>query len=830
MEFYTNIAVRGDNIYVRGIKDGVSYQHKCDFSPTMYVSNNGKVSEWRTLDGNFVVPIQPGTIRDTKEFIKKYEGVSGFSVCGQNNYSFQYISDIYRNRVNFDTSLVRVFFIDIETSTEEGFPDIVTANEEILLITIYDSKHKLFTTFGSKPFENKFKDVKYVLCNNEQHLLKEFMVFLQHNYPDIITGWNSDLFDISYLARRIERILGKTTTSKLSPWGWVKEKIVSVNGKDEFSYEIPGIANIDYMAAYKKFARQKLESYRLDFVAQHELDDKKLENPYDNFKDFYTKAWQTFVEYNIHDTRIVVQLEEKLKFLEIVIGMAYNAKVNYEDALSPVRMWDAIFYNYLKTKKIAIPLQDFGSSKSEKFAGAYVRDPIIGAHKYIVSFDLQSLYPHLFMQYNISPETLHDVITPCTVEQLLNKEVDTSYVVENNLSLTASGWSYRKDIRGFIPDLMDSMFSERKAAKDKMLALEQEYEDDKTKQHLIREIDDLDNLQSSLKTSLVSAYGAIGCPYFRYFDIRMAESITLSGQLTSRWVANDVNRKMNFIMKTEDVDYVIYGDTDSLYISMEKMIEKFYPNATVQENIKHMDKICKDIFAPMIKKSFDNLCAYMNAYEQRMFMKREILADKGIWTGKKTYILNVHNSEGVQYDTPKLVVKGLAMVKSSTPAIIREQLKKSIYVILEGDEKKLQKYISDFKVEFDKLSIEDISFPRSVNGVSKYSGSPIYIKGTPIAVRGSLLFNHYIKKYKLDKQYQLIKNGDKIKYVYVKLPNPFNENIIAFPQKLPKEFKMEEYIDYDMQFEKSFLDAITTVVSPLGWTAVEYASLESFFG
>ena len=832
MEFYTSALPWGDKILVRGYDKGRAYQRKVDFYPTMYVTSKTQ-SKWQTLDGMYVDEIKPGTIKETKEFLKRYEGVEGFPVFGQTNYGYQYISDTYEDEIKWDMDLFKTFTIDIETSTEHGFPDIKLANEEILLITVKDLTNKQVITFGYSPtgdiYNNTREDVNYQAYTSEQNLLKDFVMWWQGNYPDAITGWNTDFFDVPYLVRRIDRELGESFSKKLSPWGILHERKTFIKGNEEIHYDIAGISQLDYLELYKKYTYQKQESYRLDYIAEQELGDKKKENPGDSFKEFYTKHWQKFVEYNIHDVELVDQMEDKMRLLELHLTMAYNAKINPQDVYSQVRMWDAIIYNHLRKKNIVIPAKTF-SGKDAQFEGAFVKDPLIGMHKWVASFDLNSLYPHLIMQYNISPETLTSEKLSVDVDKLLNQEIDTSYAKRRDLAVTANGWCYRKDIKGFMPELMEQMYVNRSKFKKQMLKVEQEYQNDKTKKHLLKDISRLNNLQMAMKIALNSAYGAMGNQYFRYFDIRMAEGITTSGQLSIRWMANKLNAFMNKTLKTEGQDFVIAIDTDSIYLSLEDLIERVCVDKDTAGKIKYMDKICEDVFQPFIDTGYKELADYMNAYSQKMVMKREVLADKGIWTAKKRYVLNVHNSEGVQFAKPKVKVMGLEMVKSSTPAVIRDKLRESINVILEGDEKVLHKYVSTFRTEFDTLPIQDIAFPRGVNGMKQYAGSPIYSKGTPIHVRGALLYNHYIKKFGLDKKYQPIRDGDKIKFVYVKKPNPFQEDVIAFPQELPKEFGLEAYIDYDKQFEKVFADALQIVIEPLSWKTQEESSLEDFFG
>jgi DNA polymerase elongation subunit (family B) len=834
MEFYTSVQPVGDKIFVRGYENGKPYRRKIDFYPTLYVNSKDQVSsKWRTLENNIVDEVRPGTIKETRDFVKRYSDVSGFDIYGQTNYAYQYISDNYPEEIRFDMDHIKVFTIDIETSTEHGFPDIKSANEEVLLITVKDLATKNVTTFGYSPtgdlHNNNRDNVDYRAFTSELSMLKEFMIWWQENYPDIITGWNTDFFDVPYLVRRVDRELGESFSKKFSPWGYINERKTFIKGSEEIHYTIMGIAQLDYLQLYQKYTYSKQESYRLDYIAEQELGSNKLENPGSTFKEFYTQYWDKFVEYNIRDVELVDQLEDKMRLIELHLTMAYNAGINYEDVFSQVRMWDTIIYNHLRKKNIVIP-QKTDSHKDAQFEGAYVKDPLVGKHNWVASFDLNSLYPHLIMQYNISPETLTSEKISCTVDKLLNREVDTSYAHRRDLSMTANGWCYTKEFQGFMPELMNQMYVNRSKFKKQMLKVEQEYQHDKSKVQLLKEISRLTNLQMAMKIALNSAYGAMGNQYFRYFDLRMAEGITTSGQLSIRWMANKLNAFMNKTLKTEGQDFVIAIDTDSIYLTLESLIEKVCPEKSTEDKIKYMDKICEDIFQPFIDSGYQELADYMNAYSQKMVMKREVLADTAIWTAKKRYVMNVHNSEGVQYAKPKVKVMGLEMVKSSTPAVIRDKLRDAIPVILSGDKSKLHDFVDSFRQQFQKLPVDAIAFPRSVGDIKKYSGSPIYTKGTPIHIRGALLFNHHVKRFGLENKYQPIRSGDKIKFVYVKKPNPFQEDIIAFPSELPKEFELTSYIDYDKQFEKTFIDAIQIVIEPLGWRAQEEANLEEFFG
>jgi len=829
LNFYTNVVQYGSKMLVRGYDENGQFKHRVDFQPTIYVPSKTP-TDYKTLEGKYVAPLNPGTIRDTRDYIDRYKDVSGFEIYGNNNFVAQYISDNYRGEIIGDTDKIKVFTIDIETATEFGFPNIEQANEEMLLITIQDNKTKDITTWGRKPIGNS-GDVEYRCFESESAMLQDFLVWWQMNCPDVVTGWNINFFDIPYLARRIENLLGESFAKKLSPWDLINQRKVAMKGSEELTYDIQGVAMLDYLDLYKKYTYTTQESYRLDHIASVELGDKKLDySEYGSFKDFYEQNWKKFVAYNIHDVQIVDKLEDKMKLIELQLVMAYNAKINYEDVFSQVRMWDAIIYNHLRDQGIVIP-GNSGNKKWDKFEGAYVKDPLVGLHKWVASFDLNSLYPHLIMQYNISPETMLEGRETVNVDYLLERKFDTSEVKAKGVSMTANGVCYRKDKQGFMPELMEKMYKDRSKYKKQMLGVQQQYEKDKSKKELLKEISRLNNLQMAMKIALNSAYGAMGNQYFRYFDLRMAEGITTSGQLSIRWMANKLNEFMNKTLKTTKKDYVIAIDTDSIYLTLETLVESTCAGKTDEQKIQFMDKICEEVFQPFIDKGYKELADYMNAFDQKMQMKREVLADKGIWTAKKRYILNVHNSEGVQFAEPKIKVMGLEMVKSSTPAVIRDKLKDSINVILEGDEKKLHRYIEEFRDTFNKLSIEEIAFPRGINGIKEYAASStIYRKSTPIHVRGALLFNHQLKELNLTHKYQPLKDGDKIKFVYLKTPNRIQEDIISFSQTLPTEFDLHRYIDYEKQFQKVFLDALQIVIQPLKWNVEEQSSLEDFFG
>ena len=830
MRFYTNVQMIGNNFLVREVVNGKREIYKEEYSPTLFVKSNKK-TKYKTLDGESVEPVKPGTVRDCREFYKKYDGVDGFKIFGNNRYIFQYLSDKYpQDEVKFDISQINLVTMDIEVKAEQGFPDPESCSEEMLTISLQDYATKKITTWGRKPYVPTQDNVTYYHFSDEIEMLNSFLYHWSKNPPDVITGWNVRLYDIPYLCGRISRIMGDKKCKLLSPWGLVSQDEIYISGRRYNVYDIAGMTTLDYLELYKKFTYKAQESYRLDYIANIELGQKKLDHSeFDTFKEFYSGNWKKFVDYNIIDVELVDRLEDKMKLIELALTMAYDAKVNYQDVMYQVRMWDTIIYNYLKKRNIVIPPKD-SSDKNDKYAGAYVKEPKPGKYDWVVSFDLNSLYPHLIMQYNISPETLLETKHPSvTVDKILGEEL--TFEMYKDSAVCANGAQYRKDVKGFLPELMEKMYAERVVFKKKMLEAKQAYEKTPTKK-LEKEIARCNNIQMAKKISLNSAYGAIGNQYFRYYKLANAEAITLSGQVSIRWIENKMNDYLNKLLKTEDIDYVIASDTDSIYINFGPLVDKFF-NSKIDNKAKIvslLDQVCKDKLEPFIDKSYQELANYVNAYDQKMFMKRENIADRGIWTAKKRYILNVWDSEGVRYEEPKLKMMGIEAVKSSTPAPCRKMIKDALNIMMSGTEEDVIKFIDDSRVQFKKLPPEDIAFPRTVSNVNKHkSTSSIYAKGTPIHARGALLYNHHIKDKKLDNKYSLINNGEKIKFCYLKKPNWIHENVISFISDFPTELDLDKSIDYELQFEKAFLEPVKVILDAIGWNVEKVVNLELFF-
>lgn len=831
MNFYTNVFAQRDNVYVTGYKDGRRYRKKFKYKPYLFVPSKSNQSQYKTLDGKVVDRVDFDSMSDARDFVKTYK--DAVSLYGLTSYPYLFIYDYFRE-MNYDTDLISVVYLDIEVGSNEGFPDIQLADKPITAISL--RKKGKTICFSCVEFKNKTPEtVTYVKCKDEVDLLQKFLVAWNSPEwsPDIVSGWNIEFFDIPYLVNRIKKLLGEEEAKKLSPWRFLYEHSVKTRGRDNQVYLPQGIAILDYFNLYRKFTFTNHESYKLDAICHAELGTGKIDySEYDSLNELYLKNPQKFIEYNIVDCERVEQLEDKLKFIEQVMTIAYDAKVNYNDTLTTVRSWDIIIHNYLMNQNKVIPFFE-PVSHDQELIGGYVKEPKTGMYDWVVSFDLTSLYPHLIMGYNISPETFLTRLQGITIEEIVNGGLDSirDEIISRNASCCGNLCLYSNEVQGFFPALMERMYKDRAAAKKKMLEYKKENEKNPSPQ-LEKLIVQYNNIQQAKKIQLNAAYGAMSNMYFRFFNFNNAESVTASGQMTTQWIEKKLNEYLNKILKTEKFDYVIAADTDSIYVNMDPLVKASgLKDADDKKITDFLDKVADQKFQPFFNKIFDELKNYTNAREQKMFMKRECIANKAIWTAKKRYILNMYNNEGVPYETPKLKMVGIEAVRSSTPKVCRDAIKEALYIIMNKDQKTLINYIDEFRAKFNAMPVEDIALPRTGNGLTKYyDANFICKKKTPIHVRGALIYNHLLKTKGLQNKYPEMYNGDKIKFLHLKMPNESLSPVISILTVLPQQFNLHKEIDYDTQFDKAFLEPLQIILRTIGWETEKVNTLEDLFG
>ena len=817
--FYTSVERFANNLLYRGYDDdGKKVSHRIKYKPTLYLKSKKQNTTWKSLDGIPVDPIQFSSMSELRDFQKTYRDVPDFKLYGNERHIPAFIQGQFPNEIPYDRRLIDIASLDIETSFGDGFPEIDNPVNEILTIALKSSRDDTYRVWGLKPYDEQATQlnhlkIEYRQFTSEAAMLEAFIEYWASpdNTPDVITGWNTRFFDIPYMISRMVFLLGEDSVRNLSPWRKIERKDIRVQGSIRTTFDISGIQHLDYMELFKKFAYTygNQESYSLNHISSVVLGEKKLDySEVGSLRDLYDADYQMFVDYNIKDVELIERMEDKLGLITLVMTMAYLGGVNYQDTLGTCAIWDSIIFRRLARSKIAtIPSEE---KTTEAFPGGYVKDPQVGMHDWVMSFDLNSLYPNIIVQYNMSPETILG---------MPGAEGATA----------SNGAVFSKAKKGIIPEIVEELYAKRVTVKDEMLEAKTKLETiskrkRKEYQAATGQVARLETLQTAIKILLNSLYGAMGNKYFRYFDLRIASGITMTGQAVIKHGEKSVNEFLDKFLG-ESKDRVIAMDTDSLYIGVSDVIEKFKP----KNPVNFLDEFGSKAIEPMLEKAFNDFSDKTNAYSHRMVMKREAIADRGIWTAKKRYILNVHNNEGVQYAEPKIKIMGIEAVKSSTPQVCREAMNNMFKIIVSGDEEKTQEAIKMFKDYFKSLPPDEIAFPRGITDMTKWaSRSTVYKKGTPIHVRGSLLHNSRIRSLGLEKKYQLIQNGDKIKFIYLRVPNVIQENVISFPGHLPEELDLNKYVNHDLQFEKTFLDPIKIILDAIGWDAEPRADLQQF--
>lgn len=840
MSFYTSVEVLGNRIVYRGYNEsGAPVAYRYEFEPTLFLPSKEETG-WRSLDGMNVRPFKLDSPNAMRDWLEGKSDLEGFRYYGCDKPVMQFIQEKFPEEIKFKKEQINVVNLDIEVHSEEGFPHAEEAAHPIVAITAKSSKSSIYHVWGLKEYDpektpHKHLMIQYHKCETEVELLVKFLAWWKKDYPDVITGWNIRFFDIPYIVNRLHRLGSEEGVKRLSPWGQVRQRQVQFKNKNMDSYVLLGINQMDYYDLFTKFGYSfgPQESYRLDHIAHVVLGERKLSyEEYGNLRNLYKENHQLYIDYNIKDVELVERIDDKLDLMGLSFTIAYKAGVNFTEVFGTTSIWDSIVYRELTKKNVAVPPMKSRASLANmetKFAGGYVKEVNPAMYEWVVSFDLNSLYPNIIAQWNMSPEKLIQtprVMMPTVPDYYLNNDPPNIDFNKDNYSVSANGAMFSNDGQGVFPEIVVAYYGERKAVKKQMLEAMKRAQKEKSVE-IEKEIAQHQNKQMAIKILMNSLFGAIGNKWYRYFDLRVAEGITLTGQFVIKWCERTINDELNKILGTEDKDFVIAIDTDSVYVNFAPFIEKFKP----EDPVKFLDKACEKHFNPMFENSMAELKKRMNCFDDRMVMEREVIADRGIWQAKKRYILNVHNSEGVQYEKPKLKIMGIEAIKSSTPEVVRGWMKELFPVLMNGTEEETQRYIRECKKKFKELRPEHLAAPRGANEINKWMDRTLtYKKGCPIHVRGAILYNRMVDDMGVSNKYEKIKEGAKLKYTYLRLPNPLKENVISFPDYLPPEFKLDKYIDYDLQFDKAFLDPVQSILDSVGWKSEPIATLDDFFG
>ena len=833
MKFYTACGIKGNKILVRGYKNGVRFTDTVSFKPSLFIQSDAS-TKYKTLTGVPVKKMIFDTLYDCREFLKQYASLQDSPIYGNTDFVTQYLLETYEGEVLYDLSQIKIAYFDIESECESGFPDLRNPNEKINIIGVRICGVNYAITCKQINIPN----CKLILASCEKDLIKKFFELLRKKDIDVITGWNVKLFDIPYIIGRAKLFFDNEEIQSWMPFNLMKERETNIGGVDYRLFEFPGYTILDYMDLYKKFSGTSQESYALNFIAKAELDEQKLDYAeYGSLKEFYTRDFQKFAEYNIQDVELVEKLDNKLRLIDLAVSIAYEAKIPFDVVFFATRIWGTICCDYLLQRNIIPPIQTT-YAKDEQFVGAYVKEITPGLYKNVVSFDATSLYPSIIMGWNISPETCISKDSSLNADDFLRskrKEIPTliEEAMKQNGCLACNGSVFSNNSKGFIPILIEITFNQRKEAKSKMLELEKEYEHTKNKDLLPR-IAALKIRQSVKKILANSLYGCLGNPAFIYSSPELATAVTVTGQVIIRSAENAMNSYIRKLTKNETKDFVLAVDTDSVYINLEDIVTQISSKTKIPNITDFVDKICEQNIQVELTKEMNLLTKTLNCSENKIFFKREAIASAAIFIAKKRYALLVQDLEGVRFEEPKLKIMGLETARSSTPLVVRSKLKDCIKIILTKTPEELREYVNEFHDEFMNLPLSTIASPRGVKGIKKYEDrTKVYKSGTPIATKAALLHNAYIKKIEIDKQYPEVKENDKIKFVFLKVPNPYGtmgkENVIGFINSPPKEFNLEKYVDRELQFDKTFKEPLDNILESINWKLNKEVTLEEFF-
>lgn len=840
---YTSVMRDGNDILLMGYShDKEPIKKRVKFEPELFLPKDD--GTYTSLLQKKFAPKKFDSIGSVREYVDQYKEL--YSIHGISDMSRQYVCRNFRGKLSHSIYPIQVWWFDIETKVSKGFPKPETAAEQISLITLFNrTSKKIYTwslhaiddpTVNSGLSEEEIEkekewinahNVDFRSFSNEESMLLDFLKFVHANRLDILSGWNSDAFDIPYLFNRLVNVLGESMAAKLSPWKIIEERTVHITETKSFkTYDIGGINHLDLMELYKKFNPGSKESFSLDFISNYELGEKKVELPGEDFKDSYSRFWATFVRYNIQDVLLLEKLDRKKQMIELCLAVAYMAKCSYSDVFSAMRTWECFITNSFYEKNMVEP---WSKTRQESISlpGAYVHDPKAGRYRWVVSVDATALYPSIMMQNNLSPETIISVLANVSPETIIDGNLPD---LQPGTILSANGLITTSEFTGFIPELTRFVFDGRKEAKDQMLDLKKKLSDMSPSEKSAAELEiaALNTRQSVLKVLGNSLYGVCALKHFRYYNFSIASAITLSGQLYLKKTMKLINDALNKIAGTVDVEYAFYGDTDSIFFTADAIVQKFWSDKDDKTIVGNLEKFVMKVLQPEINSKLVVLTEQMGAPETLLNFKLEGISKDAIWLAKKRYIAALMYNEGVWYDPIDYKIMGMEIVRSSTPKFIKKKLKEAVEIIVSGKEEDLHTFVENFKVEFMKQGYDTISFPRGCNGIETYrDATNIFKPKTPQHVRGALIFNSLIKKYGLDAAVPEIGDGDRIKFILLRKPNTAFSDVIAYNgSKIPEQFDLEKFIDWNLMFDKVFIGPLEGVLEAVNWTTEEQNTLD----
>ena len=813
-------------------KDGKRIKVTTSYDPYVMVEGKG---DFESIYGTKLVKKSFRTQYDRYKYIKD----TGIKRVFENHPATQqYLIDTFwqvNERPEFSQNPIKVLFLDIETYSPDEFPQPSNPTHTVNVITVFDSLNRHYYTFGLKDFENKDDDVTYIKCASERELFQKFVEYVETDYPDIMSGWNSEFFDLPYILNRCTRILGEEWTNRLSPSGKVYSRSIRGQfGQEQMRWYVEGVSLIDYLDVYKRFSVGIKESYKLDAIGEAELGEKKVDFGNMNLATLADNDWQTFVEYNIQDVRLLTKLEDKLKYTELIKMLAYVGLTSFEAAMGSLSVINGATAVRARQRNQFVP-SFIRNEDTGKNPGAYVGEPLKGFQENIISFDANSLYPNVMISLNISPETkvgkIEDKNNTDIVIRHVNGQVFNishqkfvEFCKKEEIAISKANVLFTQKRKGVMPEILDYYYGKRVEIKKELQKYRQEYSKNKT-QKLKFIIDQLDAKQLCIKVFINSIYGYFGNKNAPFGDDDIASSITLTGQSVIK-TSNELLKK--YIKQKTGIDdektlnsIVVYNDTDSSYISVKPLIDN---GLTFTDE---SGKLTKEFYGEVQNiEDFlnDEIKVWgakaLNSKDCRFVFKREMIADVGIFLQKKRYVIHVLDDEGIPMDKYKYT--GVEVVRSTMPDAIKPHVKNIIETMLKTQSiSETNKALDTTYKIFKDLPVEDITFVSGLKGYEKYAAQCDgwkTAKGMPIHAKAAYYHNMILKKLGIENKYETISSGDKVRYFYVQQPNPYNLSSIAYKYYYPEEFKKIFHADVDKMFEKNLYAVIERFYDNVKWT------------